>query len=147
MDQIILQFGYVGLFAVSFLAATILPMGSEAAVGLLILAGLNSYAVFAVATAGNCLGALCNYGMGRWGGPYLMQGLLKLPAEKQQVAVKRFNRWGTPVLFFAWVPGIGDPLTVVAGVLKANPYTFCFWVFSGKALRYWLLIAGVTIWA
>jgi membrane protein YqaA with SNARE-associated domain len=51
-----------------------------------------------------------------------------------------YQKWGSPILFFTWIPIIGDPLTVVAGVFKLNLYIFIFWVVLGKAFRYFLVI-------
>jgi len=51
-----------------------------------------------------------------------------------------YKKWGSPALFFAWVPIVGDPLTVVAGALNLNLYLFTFWVVLGKAFRYALVI-------
>ena len=62
----------------------------------------------------------------------------------QEKLEKVYGRWGAPVLFFAWLPFVGDPLTVAAGVLRVNLYVFTFWVVLGKMFRYYILIAAVT---
>ena len=56
---------------------------------------------------------------------------------------KVYGRWGSPILFFAWLPIVGDPLTVAAGVLRVNIYLFTFWVVLGKAFRYFILIKAI----
>jgi len=55
-----------------------------------------------------------------------------------------YGRWGSPILFFAWLPFVGDPLTVAAGVLRVNLWVFLFWVVLGKMFRYYILIAAAA---
>jgi membrane protein YqaA with SNARE-associated domain len=135
--------GYVGLFAVSCLAATLLPLSSEALVAVLVASKFSTVPVLAVATAGNYLGALINYWVGRKGGEYLLNKVFKVDADKLINARERVAKWGTPALFFAWLPIVGDPLTVAAGGLRVNLMIFSFWVILGKLLRYWAIIGGV----
>ena len=136
--------GYVGLFAVSFLAATLFPMGSEAAVAAMAAPGFHHAAIFLVATLGNVLGALVNYGAGRYGRRFLFSRWIQLRPGRLARAEAFFAKYGSPVLFLSWVPVIGDPLTVAAGVLRVPMGRFTFWVTFGKALRYLLIITGTS---
>ncbi len=136
VDDLALRFGYVGLFAVSFLAATLLPLSSEAAVALMVAAGYAPAGVFVAATAGNVLGAFTNYGVGRWGGDRLRESLPSGRAAALARAERAFARFGTPALVLSWLPVVGDPLTVVGGLLRVNLASFAFWVTLGKAGRY-----------
>lgn len=140
MEDFVVNSGYLGLFAVSFLAATLLPLSSEGCVGVLVGFGCNPWFVFVVATAGNFLGALTNYYMGRWGGEFLFCRFIRMKPETLGKAKARYERWGAPILVFSWVPVIGDPLTVIAGALKGNLYAFTFWVLLGKGARYVFVI-------
>jgi len=70
-EYLILNFGYLGLFVISFLAATLLPLGSEAAVVIMASAKFNPLGLLFIATIGNSLGALVNYLVGRWGADFI----------------------------------------------------------------------------
>jgi membrane protein YqaA with SNARE-associated domain len=137
---LIANFGYVGLFLVSFLAATLLPLGSEAAVVLMATADYAPGSLLAVATMGNSLGALVNYLVGKWGATFILARYIQVDQDVLDRAAQICSRWGAPVLFFAWLPFVGDPLTLAAGVLRVNIYAFTFWVVLGKMARYWILI-------
>ncbi|CAN5409935.1 YqaA family protein [soil metagenome] len=145
-EEIILTFGYLGLFVVSFLAATLLPIGSELFVTLMVARGNNSGLIWLVATAGNYLGALTNYYVGYWGGDFLFARYIQVKPESQQKAQALYQRWGAPVLFFSWVPIVGDALTVISGTLKLSLSVFTIWVLLGKGLRY-VVVIMVTLFA
>ena len=139
----ITNFGYLGLFLISFLAATLLPLGSEAAVTLMAIAEFNPSRILIVATIGNSLGALINYLVGKWGAAFIFTKYIQVDQSTLEKLEKVYGRWGAPVLFFAWLPFVGDPLTVAAGVLRVNIYVFTFWVVLGKLFRYYVLITAV----
>lgn len=130
------EYGYWGLFAASFCAATILPFSSEAILVILLAHGYDPVATVATATAGNVLGSLTNYGLGFFGSRMVFHSFLKMPEQKIRAAMYRFRKFGAASLLFAWVPVIGDPLTVVAGMLKINFVLFITLVTIGKGLRY-----------
>jgi membrane protein YqaA with SNARE-associated domain len=130
------EFGYVGLFLASFLAATILPLSSEVVLSFLLLNHLNPIILVSVATFGNVLGALVNYAIGFWGSLFFIRKILKISENEFVKAKQRFQKYGVFSLLFAWVPVIGDPLTVVAGVLEINVLIFFMLVASGKLIRY-----------
>lgn len=144
-ENIVLQFGYLGLFVISFLAATLLPFSSEAVVALMPSLGYKTGLVLIFATAGNFLGALANYFVGKWGGGFLLTRYIRVEPDKLQKAHNLFERWGAPILFFSWVPIIGDPLTVISGALKVRLAVFTFWVLLGKTLRYGVVL-GAASW-
>ena len=104
--------------------------------------GFPATPLLAAATFGNVLGSLVNYLAGRWGRRFWSGRRLRPPPRRLVQAERFFGRWGSPVLFFAFAPVIGDPLTVAAGVLRIGMPVFLFWVTLGKMLRYALLIAG-----
>lgn len=130
------ELGYFGLFVAAFLAATILPLSSEIVLGALLLNGLSPVALIIVATTGNVLGSLTNYGLGYWVSLGLIKKWLKISEEEFVRAEQRFERYGLISLCFAWVPVIGDPLTVVAGVLRIRLFWFVVLVTGGKLMRY-----------
>jgi len=142
--DLITNFGYLGLFLISFLAATLLPLGSEAAVALMAAADFDPSRLLLVATTGNSLGALVNYLVGKWGAAFIFTRYIQVDRAVLEKLEKVYGRWGAPVLFFAWLPFVGDPLTVAAGVLRVNIYVFSFWVVLGKMFRYYILIAAAA---
>jgi len=131
---------YGGLFTASFLAATILPLGSESVVVAMAVAGYSPAWILALATVGNTLGAIANYGAGRLGELALIRRYRVEDLPHVSRAQHLVRRWGPPVMILAWVPGIGDPLTVIAGIAGMPFGRFCFWVCLGKGLRYAVLL-------
>ena len=130
------EYCYIGLFLASFLAATILPLSSEVILSFLLLNNLNPTILVSVATFGNVLGSFVNYSIGVWGSIFFIRKVLKISEDEFVKAKQRFQKYGVFSLFFAWVPVIGDPLTVVAGVLKINILIFFIMITSGKLIRY-----------
>ena len=130
------ELGYVGLFLASFLAATILPLSSEVVLSYFLINDYDPILSVTIATTGNVLGSLVNYAIGFWGSILLIRKVLRISEDEFLRAKQRFNKYGVFSLFFAWVPIIGDPLTVVAGVLKIDIFIFLILVTTGKLIRY-----------
>lgn len=120
-----------------------MPVGSEPAVAAAATMKNSLIGLLLVASLGNYLGALTNYAVGRWGGAWCLRRFFDLKPEMLLKAEKFYSRWGAPSLFWAWLPVVGDPLTILAGVLKVNPLIFTLWVLPGKALRYYVVVKGV----
>lgn len=134
-------FGLGGMFVSAFLAATVLPLSSEIVLGVLLASGYTAGPVVAAATSGNVLGALVNYWIGIAGTDWLVRKVSRVSEADIHRARERFRSWGTGSLLLAWVPVIGDPLTVAAGMLRVNVVLFLFLVTAGKLARY-LVLAG-----
>ncbi|MBD3653121.1 YqaA family protein [Kangiella sp.] len=133
------ELGYIGLFIAAFLAATILPLSSELVLTALLLNGLSPEFLVIVATVGNVLGSLTNYGLGYWASKTVIQKWLRMSESEFVRAEERFKKYGIVALLFAWVPIIGDPLTVMAGILRIRLLWFLILVTIGKFLRYYIL--------
>ena len=138
------EFGYAGLFLASFLAATILPFSSEVVLSFLLLNNLNPTTLVLVATFGNVLGSLTNYAIGFWGSILVIKKIFRMSEDEYIKSEQRFNKYGVFSLLFAWVPVVGDPLTVVAGALRINILLFFSLVASGKLIRY-VVISYLTL--
>jgi membrane protein YqaA with SNARE-associated domain len=139
VDDFLIQFGYLGLFAGSFLAASLVPFSSEVlAVGLALL-GYDKLLITLVAGTGNFLGALFNYYIG-YKGADLFKKRMEADKKSSEKAQKALEKWGAPILFFSWVPFVGDPMTVVAGYFKINLWVFSLWVYPGKLSRYIVIL-------
>ena len=122
------------LFTSSFLAATLLPGGSEAVLfGVLKLHPGQFWPALAVATLGNTLGGMSSYLIGRI-----------IPQTSPIKGLAKVQEWGSPALLLAWVPIIGDPLCVAAGWLRLNPWLSALFIAIGKFARYWA-IAALTV--
>lgn len=137
------ELGYFGLFVASFLAATILPLSSEVVLSALLINGLSPIALITIATTGNVLGSLTNYALGYWASLEVVKKWLKISDEEFVRTEQRFIKYGLFSLCFAWVPIIGDPLTVIAGVLRIRLLWFVLLVTTGKLLRY-IIITYLT---
>jgi len=124
------------LFTSAFLSATLLPGSSEA----LLLFRLNQGGAWLplvlIATAGNLLGSLFTYGLGRAGNIALHSRFLRIDEDDVRRAEMWFGRWGQPSLLLAWLPVIGDPLCLVAGLVRVGPVVFLILVGLGKLARY-----------
>jgi membrane protein YqaA with SNARE-associated domain len=136
MEDLINTHGYPTLFLLSFLASTLLPLGSEWLLATLVAHGNDPLLSVAVATAGNTLGACTTYWIGLYGGPLLVGKILRIDDESRRRAEKLYGRYGSWTLLFSWVPVVGDPLCLVAGILRARFVTFTLLVLCGKLARY-----------
>ena len=122
------------LFISSFLAATLLPGGSEAA----LFAVLKTYpemlwSALIITTIGNTLGGMVTFGMG-W----------LLPQTQRLKHVEKMRHHGTPALLLAWVPLIGDALCLAAGWLRLSWWQAALFMASGKFARYWVIAVVTT---
>jgi membrane protein YqaA with SNARE-associated domain len=110
--------GYLGLFLAAFGAATLLPLQSEAVlVGLLLNGKHLVWLLLSIATAGNVLGSLVNWWLGHGVERFRDKRWFPVGPQSLEKAQKHYQRYGHWSLLLSWVPIIGDPLTLVAGVL------------------------------
>lgn len=138
---------YAGLFAAALVAATILPMQSEALLaGLLLTHSYPVAALIAVASVGNVLGSVVNWLLGR--GIDQFRHRRWFPASQAQLdrATGWYRRYGKWTLLLSWAPVIGDPLTVIAGVLREPLWRFVLLVSIAKTARYLVVFALVSDW-
>ena len=123
------------LFGSALLSSTLFPGGSEALLLYRLHQGADPLASVLTATAGNVLGSLITYGMGRFS-----RKAVQRRSEKTDQHIARaerwFNRFGRPSLLLAWLPVVGDPLCLVAGVLRVSVISFLILVTLGKLARY-----------
>jgi membrane protein YqaA with SNARE-associated domain len=133
------------LFVCAFLAATILPLASEAwLVAAALLYPEWRWVFVGVATLGNILGSVTTY----WLGARLHDHVSARRPDRSQLhptAVRLAQRWGPPSLVLSWVPVLGDALVAVAGWLHLPFYACLAWIAFGKTVRYVLLALGVAL--
>ena len=129
----------VTLFVWSFLAATILPLGSEPALAAIVRRDAAIAIPVLVATAGNYAGSCTTY----WLAHRVTRNSTRIAR-----ASERLRRWGTPALLLSWVPIVGDAIVIAAGMARVSFLPFSFFVIAGKAARYvavaWAVRAAVA---
>jgi membrane protein YqaA with SNARE-associated domain len=139
---------FAALFFAAFLAATLLPGSSEALLAGLVLTGTgHSWGLLAIATAGNTLGSVVNWLCGRFLARFQDRRWFPVSPRKMDETAKWFEHYGIWSLLFAWVPIIGDPITVIAGTLRVPFLLFVTLVAIGKAARYLFVLAAASWWA
>ena len=125
--------GLWALFTSSFLAATLLPGGSEVVLfGVLMLHPEQYWPALGVATLGNTLGGMSSYLIGRI-----------IPQTKRIKGLDAVRKYGSPALLLSWVPIIGDPLCVAAGWLRLSPWLSALFIALGKFARYWVIAIAI----
>jgi len=127
---------YCSLFFTSFLASTIIPLGSEGMVVYMITKGHNIVSIVVIASIGNYLGACTTYILGYIGRQKALEKYLKINQVDFARAEKLFTKYGSPVLLFTWLPIVGDALAAIGGIFKFNFLLFSIYVFTGKFIRY-----------
>ena len=137
----IILISYFQLFIISFLAATILPLSSELVLSTMLLTdSFDKYLLLVVASFGNILGSSVNWYLGKK--ILIFKDKKWFPANEKQIAKGEiyFKKYGIWSLLLAWVPIIGDPLTIVAGILRVKFFTFLLLISISKISRYIFLI-------
>lgn len=135
----------IGLFALTFAAATLIPAQSEAALAALVAAGpLSPILLVAVASFGNVLGSVVNWALGRFLDGYRDRRWFSVSPASLDRAAARYASWGHWSLLMSWVPFIGDPLTLAAGLLREPLWRFVLVVGLAKTARY-CVVAAVAL--
>ena len=138
---------YAGLVLSAFLAATVIPGSSEALLAALLVNGNgNPWLLLAVATVGNVLGSVANWFCGRWLARFRDRKWFPVSPRRYDQAIGWFRRYGLWSLPFAWLPFVGDPLTVAAGALRVPLLPFILLVGIGKLARYLAVLAAALHW-
>ncbi|SHL29491.1 YqaA family protein [Roseibium suaedae] len=136
----------LGLFLVSFVAATLLPAQSELGVaGLLVADAAPVWLLILVASTGNTLGSVVNWFLGRGVARFSSRRWFPVTPSQLDRASAWYQRWGKWSLLLSWAPVIGDPLTLAAGVLREPFLPFLLLVALAKTVRY-LVIAALVLW-
>ena len=128
---------YLSIFAISFLAATILPFSSELSLATLIATSdYDNLLLLTVASFGNILGSVVNWALGSYSRNLTTKKWFPFKETQIERSSKWFKKFGKWSLLFAWVPVVGDPLTLVAGILRVKFIDFIILVAIGKVSRY-----------
>ena len=143
MEQVIdffIEWGYVGIFLSAFLAGSVLPFSSELVLVALVQAGLSPVWGVVWATAGNTLGGMTCYGIGRLGKSEWIERYLRISREHIDKATRFLAGKGALMAFFVALPYIGDAIAVVLGLMRSNVWVTTLSMFLGKLLRYVALL-------
>ena len=128
---------YLSLFGISFLAATILPFSSEFTLaGLIATSDYDNLLLLIAASFGNVLGSVVNWALGSYSRNLTTKKWFPFKETQIERSSKWFRKFGKWSLLFAWVPVVGDPLTLVAGILRVKFIDFIILVAIGKVSRY-----------
>ena len=128
---------YLAVFLSAFGAATLLPAQSEAVLSFYILSAPQTvFALILVATVGNVLGSVVNWVVGFYATRFQNRKWFPATPSQMQRAEKFYRKYGRYSLLLSWVPFIGDPITVIAGVLREPIFSFLLLVTIAKSARY-----------
>lgn len=148
MDGIIsllISYGYWGMFVTAFVAGSFFPFSSEAVMTGLLAAGLDPWGLIIYGTTGNVLGGMFNYGVGRMGRLEWIERYLHVKQKDLDRATRFMAGRGAWMGFFAFVPVLGSAITIVLGLMRANPIISFISITIGKLLRYVVLIYGAQL--
>ena len=131
---------YLSLFIISFLAATILPFSSELTLaGLIATSNYDNLILLIVASFGNTLGSVVNWVLGFYSRNLITKKWFPFKDKQIENSSRWFSKFGKWSLLFTWVPILGDPITLVAGLLRVRFLDFIILVAIGKVSRYLLV--------
>lgn len=130
----------ISLFASSFIAATLLPMGSEVALYVLLQRGFDPALLLLVATTGNTAGSAVNWLLGKYLQTLKSRRWFYFTEQQIERAQHHFQKYGQYSLLLAWLPVVGDLLTLAAGIFRVRLVPFLLLVATGKMLRYLVVI-------
>jgi|TARA_A100001011_G_scaffold5800_1_gene6671 membrane protein YqaA with SNARE-associated domain len=139
------EWGYIGLFIASFLAATIIPFSSELVLSILIANNYDLTTSLIVASIGNWMGGLSSYLIGRLGSWDTIEKYLRVKRDKILLWKKKIDSWGGLLAFLCWLPVVGDPIAIALGFFRTNILTVAIFMLVGKFVRYfvWAMITYV----
>jgi len=139
-----IQLGYLGLFIASFLAATVVPFSSEVVFSALVFGGLDEWNCVFVATAGNWLGGLTCYWIGKIGKIEWIEKYFKIKKEKLDKFTTYLHKYGDWFAFFSFLPAVGDIIAVASGFFRCRFWLVAVSMLLGKFLRYvvWMYFNG-----
>lgn len=136
----LMDLGYFGLFLMSFLAATIIPISSEVMLATMLQANFNSAILLTVAASGNILGGMSSYGLGYIGNWTLIEKYLRTKKTKVLSYQSKIERYGALIAFLTWLPFVGDILAIGLGFFRVSIFKTVVYMSIGKTLRYLFII-------
>ena len=144
----LLEYGYIGLFIGSLLAATVIPFSSDILLIGMLAAGGDIVVTVIVATVGNSVGGMISYAMGYYGEWEWLEKWFKIKREtleKQKVKVDKYGSW---LAFWSWLPFVGDVFAIALGFYRTNVKLTAIFMFVGKSIRFiiWAVLFHYFQW-
>ena len=143
--ELLTSYGYWGMFLAAFLAGSFFPFSSEAVMVGLMAAGLDPWVLMIYGTSGNVLGSVVNYCIGRMGKTEWYEKYLHVKPESMEKARRFMRGHGAWMGFFAFIPLLGSAITILLGLMRANPVITFISITLGKLFRYIILIYGFRL--
>ncbi len=144
ITNFLIDWGYWGMFIAAFLAGSFFPFSSEAIMLGLMAAGLHPWPLVIYGTAGNVLGSVFNYWIGRLGKPEWIERYLHVKQDELDKAERFMNGRGALMGFFSFLPILGSAITIVLGLMRSNFFISMFSITLGKFIRYIVLVLSVA---
>ena len=141
MVELLQNYGLIGLFIGAFLSSTIIPFSSEIFVTGALISGLNPLFVFISAVAGNWLGGLTTYWVGRMGKWDWIEKWFKVKEESLLKQKAKIDKYGSLLAFLTWLPIVGDVFSIGLGFYKVNFTKCAIFTLIGRACRFAIWIA------
>lgn len=145
MLALLTEYGYWGMLIAAFLAGSFFPFSSEVVMTGLLASGLDAWLLIIYGTIGNVLGSVLNYGVGRMGKLEWIERYLHVSRKDLDKAERFMAGRGAWMGFFAFLPILGSAITILLGLMRANPVISLVSVTLGKFLRYVVLLYGVGL--
>ena len=145
MLDTLIECGPLGMFLAAFLAGSFLPFSSEAVMLALMAVGVNPWELIFYGTAGNVLGSVFNYCVGRMGKEEWFEKYLHVSPENMDKARRFMRGRGAYMGFFAFIPLLGSAITILLGLMRANILITFLSITVGKTVRYVILIYGTFL--
>ena len=143
--SLLTSYGYWGMLLAAFLAGSFFPFSSEAVMLGLMAAGLDPWVLMVYGTIGNVLGSVVNYSIGRLGRQEWFEKYLHVSPQSMERARRFMRGHGAWMGFFAFVPLLGSAITILLGLMRANPVITFIAITLGKIVRYVVLILGAGL--
>lgn len=140
--QWLIDAGPAGMFIAAFLAGSVFPLSSEVVMLALLGAGSNPTGLLIWGTTGNILGSMFNYGIGRLGREDWILRFTKVSPEKLKRGRHYVRRYGAWAGLLAWIPVVGELITVAMGFLRTNALLSFITIGAGKYVRYQILVSA-----
>lgn len=134
--DVLISYGPWGMFLSAFLAGSILPFSSEVVMVALLAAGVQPWMLFVAASAGNTLGGVTCYYVGRIASPEWLQRAFRIKDKHMLRARALVSRWGAWMGLLCWVPVLGDAILVTLGIMRSRPLATNLTMLLGRTLRY-----------
>ena len=147
--EFLAEWGYIGLFIASFLAATIIPLSSEIVLSILIANNYDLSLSLGVASLGNWLGGLSSYAIGMLGNWNFIEKYFRIKKNTILQLKKRVDRYGGILALLSWTPVFGDPIAIALGFFRTNFFLVSIYMLVGKVFRYvvWAILTycGISL--